>query len=202
MAAQLAWLRMYPKVRTPCCGAAVCFKCKVRGWHKHVTCEDGQRQETGRNAQYCPNCQVPTTRSDGCTHIRCVCGSEWTWQERDDGSAADMGPDDDDGEDDESDRSSEVIKTIATAPVQHRTFGHNEIPELRRANRFVADPVLPADYAQNADKYPRCRAGHPLVAWGASRTATWVCDGCEDLPESHRCKTTSSMHQIFLPATC
>lgn len=24
--------------------------------------------------------KVPTTRSDGCTQIRCVCGTEWTWQ--------------------------------------------------------------------------------------------------------------------------
>jgi len=106
VAAQLAWLRMYPKVRTPCCSSAVCFKCKVRGWHPHVTCEERQRQETGRDAQYCPNCQVPTTRSDGCTQIRCVCGTEWTWQERDD--AGPIGHVDDEDFDDESERSSEV----------------------------------------------------------------------------------------------
>ncbi|CAK0907074.1 unnamed protein product [Prorocentrum cordatum] len=81
LALQLAWLRRYPKVRTPCCRARVCFKCKVRGWHRHLSCEERQRREAWRDAQFCPNCNVPTTRSDGCNHIRCVCGKEWTWQE-------------------------------------------------------------------------------------------------------------------------
>mmetsp|Transcript_32207 Transcript_32207/g.73652 ORF Transcript_32207/g.73652 Transcript_32207/m.73652 type:complete len:1313 (+) Transcript_32207:87-4025(+) len=86
---QLAWLRRYPKVTTPCCRAHVCFKCKVRGWHRGLSCEERQRREAGREAQFCPNCNVPTTRSDGCDHIRCVCGAEWTWQEREDGEDGD-----------------------------------------------------------------------------------------------------------------
>eukprot|EP00435_Cladocopium_sp_Y103_P012864 s1281_g3.t1 len=110
VAAQLAWLRMYPKVRTTCCAAPVCFKCKVRGWHQHITCEDDgfwaerQLQETGREAQHCPNCQVPTMRSDGCTQIRCVCGTEWNWQERDDPASMQVDDEDFEDDDDESDR--------------------------------------------------------------------------------------------------
>ncbi|OLP88410.1 hypothetical protein AK812_SmicGene30269 [Symbiodinium microadriaticum] len=125
---------------------------EVRGWHKHVTCEERQRQETGRNAQYCPNCQAALKQGKDEGGADDDDGDEvrgWhkhvTCEERDDGSAADMGPDDDDGEDDESDRRElrwgedavstavegvlgpgavlEVIKTIATAPVQHRHDG-------------------------------------------------------------------------------
>jgi len=31
---------------------------KVRGWHQQITCEERQLQETGREAQHCPNCQA------------------------------------------------------------------------------------------------------------------------------------------------
>lgn len=83
---QLAWLRRHPKIVTRCCGEAMCFKCKVRGWHEGVTCEERQRREAGREAQLCPGCGVPVVKSEGCNHIVCVCGNEWTW---DDGGGGD-----------------------------------------------------------------------------------------------------------------
>eukprot|EP00929_Paragymnodinium_shiwhaense_P058951 TRINITY_DN29515_c0_g1_i1.p1 TRINITY_DN29515_c0_g1~~TRINITY_DN29515_c0_g1_i1.p1 ORF type:complete len:1526 (-),score=381.17 TRINITY_DN29515_c0_g1_i1:80-4657(-) len=98
LAAQLAWLRHNPKVRTPCCCAQVCFKCKVRGWHPGKTCEERQRREVSRHAMPCPNCGVPTTLSDGCSSIRCLCGHEWTWPNMGDGP---------DGADDEEERESD-----------------------------------------------------------------------------------------------
>eukprot|EP00927_Polykrikos_kofoidii_P021990 TRINITY_DN20659_c0_g1_i2.p1 TRINITY_DN20659_c0_g1~~TRINITY_DN20659_c0_g1_i2.p1 ORF type:complete len:1253 (-),score=232.30 TRINITY_DN20659_c0_g1_i2:197-3955(-) len=109
LAVQLAWLRRYPKVRTPCCQAKVCFRCKVQSWHRGQSCEERQRKEVGRDAQACPNCQVPTTLSDGCSHIRCICGKEWTWKRRDQNgeeAADDSGEGDDDEESSDSSDSS------------------------------------------------------------------------------------------------
>ena len=39
-----------------------------------------QAPEIDIEAQYCPACNVPTIRSEGCNHIICVCGEEWTWE--------------------------------------------------------------------------------------------------------------------------
>jgi len=93
---QLAYYRRFPKIRTPCCNDKMCFKCKVSNWHPGVSCEHKQRQEARHDVQNCPNCNVPTQRSEGCNQIHCVCGENWSWA----GSEHD---DDDDAEEHQSD---------------------------------------------------------------------------------------------------
>lgn len=199
VAAQLAWLRMYPKVRTTCCAAAVCFKCKVRGWHQQITCEERQLQETGREAQHCPNCQVPTMRSDGCTQIRCVCGTEWNWQEREDPSSMQL-DDEDFEDDDDSDRSSNMGNScdhlrsrtaLELACLNPALQNQNIIELLLRApgsNEKTARRT-PAEVrtarAVQAGGFGQCRAGHNLKPYNILDTDRlrddpdeWVCDEC------------------------
>eukprot|EP00746_Dinoflagellata_sp_MGD_P113401 gnl/MRDRNA2_/MRDRNA2_50264_c0_seq1.p1 gnl/MRDRNA2_/MRDRNA2_50264_c0~~gnl/MRDRNA2_/MRDRNA2_50264_c0_seq1.p1 ORF type:complete len:851 (+),score=164.98 gnl/MRDRNA2_/MRDRNA2_50264_c0_seq1:73-2625(+) len=76
----LAILRKDPFIHTPCCDAQFCFKCKVGSHHDGETCEERQRQELDIHVQFCPECEVPTVRTEGCDHIVCVCGTDWTWQ--------------------------------------------------------------------------------------------------------------------------
>jgi len=78
-AVQLAWVRRCPKMRTPCCQHPYCFKCKISNFHKGQTCEERQAEEYSIEAQFCPECGVPTIRSEGCSHIVCVCGANWQW---------------------------------------------------------------------------------------------------------------------------
>lgn len=91
---QLAWLRQHPKIRTPCCQAKTCFKCKVDGWHEGVSCEQRQQRYAKRQdgVQCCPECHVPTQRTEGCMQVACVCGHRWEWQHDSD--------EDDDSDDD------------------------------------------------------------------------------------------------------
>jgi len=77
----LAWLRRDPLIQTSCCDTPFCFKCKVGTHHEGQTCEERQREELDILCQFCPECEVPTVRTEGCDHIVCVCGAEWTWQE-------------------------------------------------------------------------------------------------------------------------
>lgn len=77
----LARLRRNPFIMTPCCETEFCFKCKVGSHHEGSTCEERQREELDIHCQFCPDCEVPTVRTEGCDHIVCVCGAEWTWQE-------------------------------------------------------------------------------------------------------------------------
>jgi len=79
-ALQLAWLRRFPKIQTRCCGEYMCFKCKVEGWHDGVTCEERQASEARKETQFCPGCNVPTIRSDGCRSMTCICGAVWKWK--------------------------------------------------------------------------------------------------------------------------
>lgn len=79
--AQLNIFRSYPKIYTPCCKQEHCFMCKIYGHHADRTCEEVQSQEIGITAQYCPGCGVPTLKTEGCTHIVCVCGQHWHWHE-------------------------------------------------------------------------------------------------------------------------
>mmetsp|Transcript_13162 Transcript_13162/g.19154 ORF Transcript_13162/g.19154 Transcript_13162/m.19154 type:complete len:826 (+) Transcript_13162:55-2532(+) len=76
----LALLRKHPFIRLHCCSNKVCFKCKVDGHHEGQTCEERQAAEMSIEAQFCPACGVPTIRSEGCSHIVCVCGAHWTWE--------------------------------------------------------------------------------------------------------------------------
>ena len=83
-AMQLAWLRKFPFCESPCCDEPMCFKCKTAGHHEGMTCAERQRMEDGIEAQFCPSCGVATVKSEGCDHIVCVCGREWTWDGDDD----------------------------------------------------------------------------------------------------------------------
>lgn len=77
----LQWLRRFPYFKTPCCESKMCFKCKTQGWHPGRSCEERMRKTMGSGAsvQWCPQCGVPTVKSEGCDHIVCCCGASWTW---------------------------------------------------------------------------------------------------------------------------
>lgn len=82
---QLAILRRFPKIRTRCCSQKMCFKCKVKGWHTTLTCEERQRRFLSIDAagiQPCPTCGVPTQKTEGCNEVSCVCGHTWSWREK------------------------------------------------------------------------------------------------------------------------
>ncbi|KAK3270646.1 hypothetical protein CYMTET_20958 [Cymbomonas tetramitiformis] len=93
---QLAFLRRFPKVHYRCCrNVRVCFKCKMAGHHPGQTCQDRMRAEyKDHNIQYCPSCNVPTIRSQGCTSMVCVCGHGYEWE-----VGSDYEDDDDDNDD-------------------------------------------------------------------------------------------------------
>jgi len=79
---QLAILRRWPKTRTECCKVAHCFKCKIGNHHDGMTCEEVQRQQMQDDdgVQFCPGCGVATVKTDGCNHMICLCGEDWTWE--------------------------------------------------------------------------------------------------------------------------
>jgi hypothetical protein len=81
--------RKYPKFYTLCCEYPHCFACKLDGWHEGTSCEDRQQEELDIEAQFCPDCIVPTIRTDGCSDMLCVCGSVWTWDGDDDDDDSD-----------------------------------------------------------------------------------------------------------------
>lgn len=83
VALQLSFYRMFPFIHMSCpnsCMSEFCFMCKVGFWHSGQTCTERQQSEMEIEAQFCPGCGVPTVRSEGCTHIVCVCGTEWYWE--------------------------------------------------------------------------------------------------------------------------
>jgi len=77
-ALQWSFLQRFPKVRMPCCGGQMCFRCRIRGWHPE-SCEARQRSEMCQEVKFCPHCKVPTIKSEGCSHMVCVCGKDWNW---------------------------------------------------------------------------------------------------------------------------
>ena len=97
--AHLEFLRQYPKIFTRCCNYGHCFLCKIEGHHKGKTCVQIQSEEKGIECQYCPGCNVPTLRSEGCSEILCVCGKVWEWE----GSECDEDYSDDDDDDSDED---------------------------------------------------------------------------------------------------
>lgn len=80
----LAALRRHPFILTPCCEAEICWKCKIAGHHDGMTCEEVQRADLDSSSsvqiQFCPGCNVATERTEGCDHMICLCGYEWTWE--------------------------------------------------------------------------------------------------------------------------
>merc|ERR1712224_362415 len=87
-ALHLACLRRYPLIWTPCCGAEICWRCQISGHHPGMTCEEFQRNELAVDCQFCPACGVATQKTEGCSHIICLCGENWDWQNSDADAAA------------------------------------------------------------------------------------------------------------------
>eukprot|EP00746_Dinoflagellata_sp_MGD_P165018 gnl/MRDRNA2_/MRDRNA2_94048_c0_seq1.p1 gnl/MRDRNA2_/MRDRNA2_94048_c0~~gnl/MRDRNA2_/MRDRNA2_94048_c0_seq1.p1 ORF type:complete len:472 (-),score=96.31 gnl/MRDRNA2_/MRDRNA2_94048_c0_seq1:231-1646(-) len=83
----LECLRRCPKIVTPCCHSDFCWKCKISGHHEGLTCEEVQRAEIEVECQFCPGCGVATQKTEGCDHIVCLCGMDWTWDGKDLGLA-------------------------------------------------------------------------------------------------------------------
>ena len=110
--AHLELLRQYPKMFTACCNFEHCFLCKIAGHHEGQTCEEVQSAEMGAECQYCPGCNVPTFRSEGCSEILCVCGKLWEWEGGDSSDDDSEGSDDDSewGSDDDSEGSDDDSK--------------------------------------------------------------------------------------------
>lgn len=77
----IALLKRYPKIYTRCCYCEHCFRCGVVGFHEEVSCEEKQRELMSLRIQFCPSCEVPTVRTEGCNSVTCVCSYQWTWDE-------------------------------------------------------------------------------------------------------------------------
>lgn len=80
-ALHLACLRRSPLIWTPCCGIEICWRCQVSGHHHGMSCEEFQREQLAVECQFCPGCGVATQRTEGCSHIVCLCGENWEWQD-------------------------------------------------------------------------------------------------------------------------
>lgn len=78
---QLSVLKRFPKTATLCCNEPHCFKCKVTTHHEGTSCEEMQEQQSEMEdgVQFCPSCGVATMKSEGCNHMICLCGEDWTW---------------------------------------------------------------------------------------------------------------------------
>ena len=77
---QLAMLKRFPKTLTACCESAHCFRCKVHTHHEGTSCEQIMAEQMPeQGVQFCPGCGVATVRTEGCNHIICLCGENWTW---------------------------------------------------------------------------------------------------------------------------
>lgn len=78
---QLSILKRYPKTQTACCDSDHCFRCKIHTHHEGSSCaEILQEQLPEDGIQFCPSCGVATVRTEGCNHIICLCGENWTWE--------------------------------------------------------------------------------------------------------------------------
>ena len=84
---QLSAFKRFPKIETLCCSQPHCFKCKVATHHVGTSCEEVQEQQQQQLAesladglQFCPGCGVATLKTEGCNHMICLCGENWTWE--------------------------------------------------------------------------------------------------------------------------
>ncbi len=79
---QLCFLKVYPKAETSCCEEPHCFRCKIQGHHEGTSCEEVMQAELPEDGgiQFCPSCGVATIKAEGCNHIICLCGENWTWE--------------------------------------------------------------------------------------------------------------------------
>jgi hypothetical protein len=71
------------------CASLSFRRCQLGEFHEGVNCEDmfeglevlereGDTSEGG-SVRPCPECLVPTFRSEGCNHMICPCGADWDW---------------------------------------------------------------------------------------------------------------------------
>jgi len=78
---QHSLLKRFPKTVTHCCAAPHCFRCKVATHHEGLKCEEVQRRQVPEDGvQFCPGCGVATVKTEGCNHMICLCGEDWTWE--------------------------------------------------------------------------------------------------------------------------
>jgi len=82
-ALHVACLMQHPWIYTPCCGAPYCWRCQVEGHHDGSSCQENQLGEGEIEFQTCPECGVPTQKTEGCCSIRCLCGAQWRWHDHD-----------------------------------------------------------------------------------------------------------------------
>jgi len=70
------WMQLNPFTKTLCCGAPVCFSCKVGHHHTDEPCAKEERVE---DIVKCANCPLYLAKGDGCDSVACYCGEEFSW---------------------------------------------------------------------------------------------------------------------------
>jgi len=76
----LCHLKYFPRIWTPCCNQNHCFRCRTKGFHTGVTCEQNI-MTMDMSIVSCPACGVFLTKGDGCNSVVCVCGNKFKWNE-------------------------------------------------------------------------------------------------------------------------
>jgi hypothetical protein len=76
----LRYIQFRPRVWSPCCDTAMCFKCKTKSFHEDQTCEE-VTSTLSNDMLPCGQCGVSLVKGDGCDSIVCVCGHRFAWSE-------------------------------------------------------------------------------------------------------------------------
>ena len=73
----------------PTCGLTFCGICKMSPYHDTSVCQGPKPDPTMDDETYrilcqttrpCPGCKARAEKTDGCDHIRCLCGTDWCWR--------------------------------------------------------------------------------------------------------------------------